>query len=75
MIDTFCMKVVDCNIGVTMQECTDYFTGLVNSSTGTPECYGAIVSYANCLRGLSCDQLEAGSTACYDVYDAVDEKC
>jgi len=76
VIDAFCMKVANCNIGYTMQECTEYYTGLVNSSNPTPECYGAIVSYANCLSGLTCEQLEAGSrAACDDLYDPVYEKC
>lgn len=74
-IDAFCMKVANCNIGYTMQDCTDYYTRLVNSTNATPECYGAIVSYANCLLGLRCDQLEAGSSACDDLYDPVYYGC
>lgn len=74
-IDAFCMKIANCDIGYTMQECTQYYTALVNSSRATPECYGAIVSYANCLSGLSCEQIDAGSTACYDVYEPVYDRC
>jgi hypothetical protein len=76
VINSFCMKVANCDIGYTMQECTEFYTGLVNSLNATPECYGAIVSYASCLSGLSCEQLEADSTtACYDVYDVLYDRC
>lgn len=74
-IDAFCMKVASCNIGYTMQECTQYYQRLVDSSYDTPECFGAIVSYADCLRGLSCDQLAAESAACEGLYDPVDDAC
>lgn len=72
-IDAFCMKVASCNIGYTMQQCTELYQEEVDSSYGTPECFGAIVSYANCLTGLSCDQLAADSNACDDA--PVDNAC
>ena len=74
-IDAFCMKVVSCNLGVTMQECTDYYQMLADGSNDTPQCFGAFVSYANCLTDLSCDQLAAESTACEGLYDPVYNAC
>jgi hypothetical protein len=74
-IDAFCMKVESCNIGLTMQQCTVSYQMEVNNSYGTPQCFGAIVSYANCQTGLSCDELVADSNRCDDLYDPVYDAC
>ncbi len=73
-IDAFCMKVASCNLA-TMQECTEYYQMEINSSYGTPECFGAVVNYANCQTGLSCDQLAAESNSCESLYDPVYDAC
>ena len=80
VINSFCMKVVNqCGAPYTMQECTGLLSGLVNSSNGTPQCYGAILSYANCLNGLNCDQIYdtfvGESYPCGNLYDPVYYNC
>ncbi len=74
-INAFCMKVVGCNLGYTMQECVAYYNNLVDSSNGTEACNAAILRYANCRYGLSCDQLANDSDRCYGLYDALYDRC
>jgi hypothetical protein len=74
-VNAFCMKVAGCDLGYTTQECVAYYNALIEGTNGTDACNAAILSYANCRYGLSCEQLENNSTRCYGRYDDLYDRC
>ena len=74
-INAFCMKVAGCDLGYTMQECVAYYQYLVETTNGTDACNAAILSYANCRYGLSCQELANDSEKCYALFDVLYDRC
>jgi len=74
-VNAFCMKVAGCDLGYTMQECVAYYDSLIADTNGTAACNAAILSYANCRYGLSCQELANDSEKCYGIWDTLYDRC
>lgn len=81
-INNFCMKAVNqCGAPFTVQECAEGLAAYygLGSLNGTPQCYGAIVSYANCITGRSCEEIQAWynneAEPCASLYGPIYQNC